>query len=63
MKKLHVTWESKEEQVLIKSCFECYGTGIRAVANGEDDTDHDFCNCIKGDAVFLEAQRLTAHND
>jgi len=71
MKKLEVTWESKEEKIAIRTCHRCFGTGIMEVANGPDDHDQDFCLCIAGisamnhadDEVYLEARRLTAHND
>jgi len=44
-------------------CKVCDDTGIMEVANGPDDHDHDFCDCVKGLEVKLEAERLTAHND
>ena len=64
MKTLEVQGTSEEVAVKFnKVCPVCENSGIIVVANHEDDFDHDFCDCDKGTEVYLEAARLTAHND
>lgn len=64
MKTLNVSGTSEAVAVKFnKVCALCENTGIVLVANGEDDFDHDFCDCKRGTEVYLEAARLNTHND